>query len=460
MQPSAGPPGARISILGTTVGSLQSDCAATNWGDSDCIDSIKVGEYVCRLEQENINAVISFGAGKAVAPRYSMSNTMYRANAVVPDGTLSGKPQVSKPGAPATKGTPALPRPFARPVSSICMWAGPCRSAALLWPAILDARSSTTPAALPHSQNLTWPSPGALPHSQILTCPSLAPLQPALRAPTSLPPFPILPSAAPPPQPGVGTAGNFNVTVQFEGSLIGSFPLATRLAYSYDVTGTPYLYQQYPEVTSVSPAVGSSAGGTVVTINGRGFPDFGLDKDDTISVTVAGVPCTVINSAYDVMTCSSGAQPATPALAAAAIKGQYPGMRGADYEHIANTGAAMTFQTLWKLNAPVASGGVKPGATSYKASMMDAVEGLEFEKPGSCSRMRFFFTAPTPGAYRFYVQADEVGQLNGTWIQVPLGDSGGGRGLAQACMRATCTRMLVPGTLGAGCFDGTSCVPM
>jgi hypothetical protein len=87
--PSAGPPGTRISILGSAIGSMQSDCAANSWGDSDCINSVNIGEYVGIMQQENIGAVIVFGGYKAISTRYPLNNTVYRASVEVPDGTVA-----------------------------------------------------------------------------------------------------------------------------------------------------------------------------------------------------------------------------------------------------------------------------------------------------------------------------------------------------------------------------------
>ena len=140
--------------------------------------------------------------------------------------------------------------------------------------------------------------------------------------------------------PGFGTAGSFNVSVQYEGVLRGGRPLVATSAYRYDRTTRPYMYQTYPEVTSVSPSNGSVAGGTLVTIVGRGFPSLDLGLGDTLAVRLYGVPCTVLSSNHTTVTCRSGPAPASPPLSyAVALKGLYPGMRGAEYELYRNTSA-------------------------------------------------------------------------------------------------------------------------
>ena len=109
---------------------------------------------------------------------------------------------------------------------------------------------------------------------------------------------------------GLGTAGVFNVTHRPE--LMGRSGKATpsNLAWLYTADGTPYLYSVYPEVASISPATGSAAGGTRVTLRGRGFPDLrrqlqggaggsgGGGRRDRVSVWLGGAPCEVVDSTY------------------------------------------------------------------------------------------------------------------------------------------------------------------
>ena len=138
--------------------------------------------------------------------------------------------------------------------------------------------------------------------------------------------------------PGFGTAGSFNVSVQYEGTLRGGRPLVVTSAYRYDRSARPYMYQTYAEVTSVSPSNGSAAGGTLVTITGRGFPSLDLGLGDTLAVRLYGAPCTVLYSNFSTVVCRSSPAPASPPAAyAGALRGLYPGMRGAEYELYRNT---------------------------------------------------------------------------------------------------------------------------
>ena len=202
--------------------------------------------------------------------------------------------------------------------------------------------------------------------------------------------------------------------MHFEARLRGSQPTIAPLAYLYDKSGVPYMYQQYAEVTSISPAAGSTAGGTVLTVSGRGFPDLSLGLGDRVTVLVGGAPCTVLTSSFSALTCRTAPQPAAPPAAATPLKGQYPGMRGAEYEFY---DTLVPFYQLWRLNTTNITVGSSPTSTAYKAPLMDAMEALDYTRNGTCTRMKSMFTAPAAGAYRFYVQADDYAQLNGTWIQ-------------------------------------------
>jgi hypothetical protein len=214
--------------------------------------------------------------------------------------------------------------------------------------------------------------------------------------------------------PGAGTAGSANVSVQYEGPvMMGGRSITHPLAYRYDRQGTAYMFQTFPEVTSISPSNGSLAGGTLVTITGRGFPSLDWGLGDTLSVQLYGVPCAVLSSTYSVVVCRSGAAPSSlPIAYAAPIKGLYPGMRGAEYEFY-NTSSVSYANLTAALNSSITIAS-SPG--SYKAPLMDVAEGKEFSSPNSCSRIKFFFTAPEAGTYQFLANCDDYCKLDGTWL--------------------------------------------
>lgn len=130
-------------------------------------------------------------------------------------------------------------------------------------------------------------------------------------------------------QPGIGVAGRFNVTLHWEGQQKGGETTVTAPVYQYDASGQAYMFQLHAVVRSVTPAVGSTAGGTRLTISGAGFPEGRLED---VSVHVGGVTCDVVGSTFAAITCVTRAAPAAQDVAlASAIRGMFPGSRGVEY---------------------------------------------------------------------------------------------------------------------------------
>ncbi len=53
MVPSAGPPGANVSLVGDSVWQLRSDCSSAGWRDNDCVGAALFGDYLCRQEPDD-----------------------------------------------------------------------------------------------------------------------------------------------------------------------------------------------------------------------------------------------------------------------------------------------------------------------------------------------------------------------------------------------------------------------
>ncbi|EFJ47178.1 hypothetical protein VOLCADRAFT_92358 [Volvox carteri f. nagariensis] len=210
-------------------------------------------------------------------------------------------------------------------------------------------------------------------------------------------------------QPALGKAASLNATIHFEASMRGGAPTALPSSFLYNVDSVPYQFQLYPEVTGVSPATGSNAGGTLVKVTGRGFPDLRLGMNDTIAISIAGVPCDIVNSTYDTLFCVTGPK---PAATVSPIGGLYPAMRGIEYEFY--NISRLSYGNLWQLNNTIK---VQPLNGSYRAVLTGSWEGNEYSTPYYCSRSKAFFTAPRAGNYSFYMSADDYAQLNGTWKQ-------------------------------------------
>jgi IPT/TIG domain len=106
------------------------------------------------------------------------------------------------------------------------------------------------------------------------------------------------------------TAGYYNISVTFSNpdtlmddvdtGLANLFPFdSSKTQYTLSPSGVVYTSAIYPVITRVSPSNGSIAGGTAVTIDGYGFSSSVAD----MTVLVAGVPCSVVKSTANQITC-------------------------------------------------------------------------------------------------------------------------------------------------------------
>lgn len=169
----------------------------------------------------------------------------------------------------------------------------------------------------------------------------------------------------------MGVAGDANVTVSFEGRFAGGLALNKR-TFMTATDGRPArMFQVYAQVDSVSPSTGSLAGGTFVTIKGKGFPSSVAAGNNAITaLRVGGMSCQIVSSNFSTIVCMTQAETGAAAAAAApgnasslcawsgnttasnatstnvtnstaagdtvcwdgSIRGLYPGMRGLTYE--------------------------------------------------------------------------------------------------------------------------------
>ncbi|KAL6747058.1 hypothetical protein V8C86DRAFT_3034101 [Haematococcus lacustris] len=214
--------------------------------------------------------------------------------------------------------------------------------------------------------------------------------------------------------PGLATAGNVNVSVHFEASLRGGAPWADPRSYQATAAGaggcTPgqlYQFQLYPLVQSLSPSTGSTAGGTLLTLTGKGFPSLGLGQAPSVTLTLHGVACAVQSSNYTTLTCITGAQPAgyTPPPA---VKGMWPGARGLAFDLY--NGTFLRFNQLWSLSPSTQN----LTSSSIKTDIWETSTELN-KVPIWTLHSKAFFIAPTAGNYSFAVNADDIAMLNGSW---------------------------------------------
>ena len=75
-------------------------------------------------------------------------------------------------------------------------------------------------------------------------------------------------------------------------------------AYSVNSKGELFVYHTLPELTSVSPNVGSIEGGTYLKIQGNSFDSY----RDTTQVRVGGAECEIISIDNAQLTCKTPAQ--------------------------------------------------------------------------------------------------------------------------------------------------------
>ncbi|GFH13126.1 uncharacterized protein HaLaN_08949, partial [Haematococcus lacustris] len=205
--------------------------------------------------------------------------------------------------------------------------------------------------------------------------------------------------------PGLGVSKNMNVTVHFEAT----------------AQGDPYMFQLYAEVDSVSPAFGSLAGGTLLTLTGRGFPDLDQQLADNVTVTLrGGAPCRVVSSSYTTLTCVTAEKPAGSSADDAPINGLYPGMRGVQFDVYYNANVASIWRpwSNWadQLDGAITSLNITPASTVLTDRWVPPIALLAEPVEYWCSRSRAFFTATTAGPHVFMLSADDYASLTGTWV--------------------------------------------
>jgi hypothetical protein len=86
-------------------------------------------------------------------------------------------------------------------------------------------------------------------------------------------------------------------------------------------------------VQKVEPALGSTTGGTLVTISGGGFPTLAnrtAVSTGTASVLVGGQPCDVEQSSFSQIVCRTAALPSGSIPEEKSVAGFFVGGRGVD----------------------------------------------------------------------------------------------------------------------------------
>uniref|UniRef100_A0A8C3U4P5 PKHD1 ciliary IPT domain containing fibrocystin/polyductin n=1 Tax=Catharus ustulatus TaxID=91951 RepID=A0A8C3U4P5_CATUS len=146
-----------------------------------------------------------------------------------------------------------------------------------------------------------------------------------------------------------------------------------------------FLYQTHPEIFSVSPAAGSLAGGTDLTVTGDFF-------EEPVQVTAAGVPCKVKHVSPQEIRCTT--EPVGKSRRPGAPQ---PGNRGLLFE-------------VWDDASDLTEAG--PGYRwQFVPNASSPVRFLSGAKKSFSSRLRGFFVAPQTNNYTFWIQADGQASL-------------------------------------------------
>ncbi|XP_019623376.1 PREDICTED: fibrocystin-L-like [Branchiostoma belcheri] len=150
-----------------------------------------------------------------------------------------------------------------------------------------------------------------------------------------------------------------------------------------------HMFQTYAEVLGVSPATGSLAGGTRLTITGRYFDD----TDAPPEVYVGGTPCAVQSMTDNTIECITQAAPDLSSPS-------WPGNRGMQFEQWNNT------RVNW---------GNIAGVTDYTSSRSGYwtkwISNFEFHDTHNqqhfVTRASGYFVPPEDDWYQFYIRSDD-----------------------------------------------------
>jgi plastocyanin len=193
--------------------------------------------------------------------------------------------------------------------------------------------------------------------------------------------------------PEVGnTIGSFDLTVTH--SRYGrSTPITNRIGLSADGF-KPYLYQTHAHIDSVSPSSGSTEGGTVITIQGKGFYP---NTSNDITVLVGGVECEVLNVSSTEIQCRTGPRSDRLPL--------YPGGRG-------------LLREIWQGYRSVSSiPSLTPDTSGYNYTVTDeAWAETGYPIPFNAStyisqKFSGFLVPPATGRYTIDVLSDDASRI-------------------------------------------------
>jgi hypothetical protein len=199
---------------------------------------------------------------------------------------------------------------------------------------------------------------------------------------------------------GDAEAGRYNVSLEARDTAVagqgwGQAAWRGRQAKQVAPDGTVFHFTARPRVDALSFSATGLAGGSVLTITGAGFSTRGDN-----AVTLAGVPCAVVDATPTAIRCRPGtAAASSPAMAPGVL---YPG--GAGLVH-----AIFRDRNAWP-NDPEAAG-VAPSSVAVNGGGL--ATALVNEADLYAQVLKGFFVPPVSANYTFYTRGDD--QV-GVWL--------------------------------------------
>ena len=193
--------------------------------------------------------------------------------------------------------------------------------------------------------------------------------------------------------PGGTFIGPRNLTFVVSGQFGKSVNRKQDDAFSVNSEGQLFVYHTLPELTSVSPNLGSTEGGTYLKIQGNSFDSY----KDTTQVKVGGAECKVVSMTNSELVCQ------TPAESSVSLTDD-AGTRGLQYE--------MWVSTEGTGDRP--ADGLSKTAGDYRVKTIDGgkVSGAQFgERNGYTAKLSGYLVGPYDGKISFYLASSGFATL-------------------------------------------------
>ena len=185
-------------------------------------------------------------------------------------------------------------------------------------------------------------------------------------------------------KPGGTFIGPRNVTFVVSGRYGKSVTRRDDSGYSVNSKGEQFVFHTLPELTSVSPNVGSIEGGTYLKISGNSFDP----HEDTTQVKVGGAECKIISIDNEQLICKTPEE--------SAVSDSDAGTRGLKYE--------MWVSTQGTGDTP--ANDLNTTAADYRVKTVDSslVKGFQFgERNGYTAKLSGYLVGPYDGDISFYL---------------------------------------------------------